>query len=111
MLPSYVEFAAKESTVTKWVMNTPYQTKFVESLLELSGVYTTMSNPQKCLRSSEIVKSNKMVEKIMVVMKTQFINPFQADLDKDKLFNLVSRYPAPEDMCECLLAFNQGERS
>ena len=69
------QFATKESTVTKWVMNRPYQTKFVESLLELSGVCTTMSNPRKCLRSSEILKSNKMVERIMVVLKTQFINP------------------------------------
>ena len=85
-------------------MNRPYQTKFVESLLELSGVCTTMSNPRKCLRSSEILKSNKMVERIMVVLKTQFINPFHADLDKDKLFNLVSGYPAPENVCECLLA-------
>lgn len=40
----------------------------------------------------------------MVVLKTQFINPFHADLDKDKLFNLVSGYPAPENVCECLLA-------
>jgi hypothetical protein len=69
------QFAAKENTVAKWVMNRPYQTKFVESLLKLSGMSTTTSNPRKCLRSSEILKSNKMVEKIMVVLRTQFINP------------------------------------
>jgi hypothetical protein len=97
------QFAAKENTVAKWVMNRPYQTKFVESLLKLSGMSTTTSNPRKCLRSSEILKSNKMVEKIMVVLRTQFINPFQPDLDKDELFNLVSGYPAPENVRNCLL--------
>ena len=99
-----MQFAAKENTMAKWVMNSLYQTKFFESLMELSGVCTTMSNPQKCLRSSEILKSNKMVEKIMVVLRTQFINPFQPDLDKDELFNLVSGYPASEDVRACLLA-------
>ena len=99
-----MQFPAKENTVAKWVMNRPYQTKFVELLMELSGVCTTMSSPRKCLRSSEILKSNKMVEKIMVALKTQFINPFQPDLGKDELFNLVSGYPAPEDVRECLLA-------
>ena len=97
------QFVAKENTVAKWVMNRPYQTKFVESLLKLSGMSTTTSNPRKCLRSSEILKSNKMVEKIMVVLRTQFINPFQPDLDKDELFNLVSGYPAPENVRNCLL--------
>ena len=84
-------------------MNRPYQTKFVESLMEISGITTTMSNPRKCLRTSEILKSNKMVEKIMVILQTQFINPFQPDLDKDALFNLVSGYPAQENVCNCLL--------
>ena len=56
----------------------------------MSGITTTMSNPRKCLRISEILKSNKMVQKIMVILQTQFINPFRPDLDEDALFNLVS---------------------
>ena len=39
----------------------------------------------------------------MVILQTQFINPFQPDLDKDALFNLVSGYPAQENVCNCLL--------
>lgn len=39
----------------------------------------------------------------MVVLQTQFINPFQPDIDKDELFNLVSGYPAPENVRNCLL--------
>ena len=93
------QVAARE----KWVMNRPYQTTFVDSLMELSGMSTTLSNPQKCLRSSDILKSNKIVEKIMDVLRTQFINSFQPDIDKDELFNLVSGYPAPENVRSCLL--------
>ena len=60
------QFAANDNTVAKWVMNRPYQTKFAESLMDISGLSTTTSNPRKCLRSSEILKSNTMVEKIMI---------------------------------------------
>ena len=78
--------------------------------MELSGQSTTMSNPRKCLRSSEILKSNKMVEKIMDVLRSQFINPFQPDLDKDELFNLVSGYPAPANVRDCLLSLESRGR-
>ena len=84
------QFAAKESTVAKWVMNRPFQAPFAESLIEISGLSTTSSNSQKCLRPSEILKSEKMVENIINALKIQFLNPFQEDIDKSKLFNLVS---------------------
>ena len=42
-------FAASESTVAKWVMNRPFQTRFVESLIEITGMAKTTSNPRKCL--------------------------------------------------------------
>ena len=84
-------------------MNRPYQTKFVESLMEASGITNTMSNSRKCLRTNEMLKSNKMVQRIMDTLQTNFINPFKPDLDKDKLFNLVSGYPAQEEVCNCLL--------
>ena len=103
------QFAANDNTVAKWVMNRPYQTKFAESLMDISGLSTTTSNPRKCLRSSEILKSNTMVEKIMLVLRTQFINPFQPDLDKSKLFNLVSEYPAPESVRNCLRTLESEE--
>ena len=74
-----------------------------------SGLSTTTYNPRKCLRSSEILKSNTMVEKIMLVLRTQFINTFQPDLDKSKLFNLVSGYPAPESVHNCLLTLESEE--
>ena len=55
------QFAAKESTVAKWVLNRPFQARFAESLIETSGLSTTSSNSRKCLRPSEILvrKSQK----------------------------------------------------
>ena len=38
------KFVTKKNAVTKWVMNRPYQTKFVESLMEASGITNTMSD-------------------------------------------------------------------
>ena len=84
-------------------MNRPYQTKFVESLMEASGITNTMSDSRKCLRTNEVLKSNKMVQRIMDTLQTHFINPFKPDLHKDKLFNLVSGHPAQEEVCNCLL--------
>ena len=44
-----------------------------------------------------------MVESILNALKTPFINPFNPDLEKEKLYNLVSRYPVPDNVSESLL--------
>ena len=44
-------FATSESTVAKWVMNRPFQSRFVESLIEITG----LSKTTKC---SAEVKQN-----------------------------------------------------
>ena len=56
------QFAAKESTVAKWVLNRPFQARFAESLIEISGLSITSSNTRKCLRPSETLKSEKMAD-------------------------------------------------
>ena len=61
------QFAAKESTVAKWVLNRPLQARFAESLIEISGLSTTSSNSRKCFRPSEILKSEKMVDNIIML--------------------------------------------
>ena len=58
-------FAAIETAVSKWVMNRPFQIRFVESLIDITGLSKTTSNPRKCLRPSEVLKSNKIVENII----------------------------------------------
>ena len=66
--------ASKEITVAKWVMNRPFQAKFAESSVEISGLTKTTSSIRKCLRPIEILKSNEMVENITNCLMTQFLN-------------------------------------
>eukprot|EP00112_Aurelia_sp_Birch-Aquarium-sp1_P015170 Seg3338.2 transcript_id=Seg3338.2/GoldUCD/mRNA.D3Y31 product="hypothetical protein" protein_id=Seg3338.2/GoldUCD/D3Y31 len=112
MLPILVggvtQFATKENTVRKWVMKRPFQARFAESLMEIAEIDNTMSSTRKCLRQSEVIKSNKMVENIKATLKDHFINPFSQDLDEDQLYNLVSGYPVEEKVRRCLL--NMEER-
>ena len=99
-------FATNESTVAKWVMNRSFQTRFVESLFEMTGMSKTTSNPRTCRRPSEVLKSNKIVENIMEALTTQFVNPFDEDLDQSELYNLVSGCPV-DDVSESLLNWEE----
>ena len=71
--------------------------------MEIAGLTTTSANSKKCLRPSEILKSNKMVDNIVCALETQFINPFHPDLEHDRLYNLVSGCPVPDSVSESLL--------
>jgi hypothetical protein len=102
------QFAAKKSTVAKWVMNRPFQARFAETLIEISGLSTTSSSTRKCVRPSEILKSNKMVENILNALNTQFLNPFQDDIDKSKLFNLVSGCPVDDEISDSILGLQSN---
>ena len=104
------QFAVKPETVAKRVLSRPFQTRFVEALFDMCGKSRTMSDPRKCLRVSEVRRSNSMVEKVMDVITKQFINPFETDLDKDNLYSLISGIPVDEVIVECLLSISQNEQ-
>ena len=57
----------------------------------------------KSLRPSEIIKSEKKVQRIVNVLKEEYINPFSRELDKSKLYNLSSGIPVPEHLAEMIL--------
>ena len=97
------QFASKETTVAKWEMTRPFQARFVESLVEIRGLIKTTSTSLKCLRPSKILKSNKMVENIKNCLNTQFLNPFDDEIEKEKLYNIVSGCPVHEDIAGSLL--------
>ena len=66
----------------------------------------TATDAKKCLRPSEIlksIKSNKMVENVIVSLTTCFINPFDPSLDSTELYNLVSGCPVKQNISNCLL--------
>ena len=96
-------FQTRKNAVLKWVLNRPFQSKFYESLKEISDVEKTTTNVKKCLRPSEILKSNEIVLKIQGVMKEQFLYPFNESLDIGKLYNLVSGRPVSNVIADSLL--------
>ena len=66
-----------------------------------------MSNPRKCLRVSEIKRSNTMVEKVINVISDHIINPFEKDLVQGNLFSLISGVSVNEDIAVSLLSIKE----
>ena len=94
------QFSTNEAAVAKWVMNRPFQAKFAETLMEISGLSKTTLSSRKCLRPSEILKSEKMVKNILDPLQIQFLNPFHQDIEKSNLYNLVSGRPVDDAICD-----------
>ena len=84
------QFQTRPGAVLKWVLNRPFQTEFVDALKESSGLDKTSTNPRKCLRPSEIMKSERIVTLLQSIIMNQFLSPFDSRLSKDQLFNIVS---------------------
>ena len=97
-------FSHQETAYRKWVLNRPFTSAMVSSLLELSNLSGTSQNPRKCLRTKEILNSEDRVIRTMEVVRSYFINPFSPDIDPSKLFNIVSGKPLPRDVEEHLLS-------
>ena len=101
------QFSTNETAVAKWVMNRPFQARFAETLMEISGLSKTTSSSRKCLRPSEILKSEKMVKNILDALQIQFLNPFHQDIEKSNLHNLVSVRPVDDAICDSLLVLQK----
>ena len=101
------QFSTNEAAVAKWVMNPPFQAGFAETLMEISGLSKTTSSSRKCLRPSEILKSEKMVKNILDALQIQFLNPFHQDTEKSNLYNLVSGRPVDDAICDSLLGLEK----
>ena len=70
---------------------------------EISNLEKTSDNHRKCLRPSEILKSNKIVLQIITCLKTEFSSPFDEEYDNDKLYNIVSGRAVPENISDSLM--------
>ena len=66
-----------------------------------------MRDPRKCLRVSEIKRSNTMVEKVINVISDHIINPFEKDLVQGNLFSLISGVSVNEDIAVSLLSIKE----
>ncbi|XP_046854152.1 uncharacterized protein LOC124447292 [Xenia sp. Carnegie-2017] len=104
-------FTTLDSAYKKWVLTRPCQAEYVDALLNQAGVNKVQNNPRKCLRRSQITKSENNVKAIINVLKNDFIDPFSTDLDHDKLYNLASGSYLPDDVAEFLSVKERGTLS
>ena len=79
-------FAANPDAVTKWYLNRADQAKNVNSLKEMTGMYT-LSEKYNPLRLSQILISEKPVAEVIRVLEKEYINPFSDHVTEDCLFN------------------------
>ena len=99
-------FVNNAPTYDKWVLCHLFQAKFVEGLLEIADLGDN-STVKKCLRPSEISKSEKRVLKLKSVLTDTFLNPFEDELDPEKLFNITSGCSTSDEVADCLLGINE----
>ena len=101
---SAIKFASKPATIAKRVLIRPFQSQFTEVLHKRCGLIPAISSPPR-----EIRKSNQMVVTVVGVIKHQFLNPFNEELQKDSLYNLVPGMHAEGLICKCLTSiFSSG---
>ena len=96
------DFQTKAATVRKWVLCRPYQAKFTDALKKTANLDRSSDNVRKCLRPSQIIKSNKIVCCIMKCLVSQFTSPFCDDFDLRRLYNLVSGEPVSDSIAESM---------
>ena len=82
-------FGVKSENVMKWCLNRAEQAKNKGVLEDLRGLGNGGST-YKPARSSQVIKSEKLVKSVMDVLTEDYINPFQVDVNKQRLFCLSS---------------------
>ena len=103
-------FMSNPAAIDKWVLCRPFQAKFVEALLEEVGLGERDTKKKRLCRS-EIIKSEKRVEKLMHIFSNTFMNPFGADVGPAFLFHIASGCPTAAKVTECLLELNKCGRA
>ena len=99
-------FTTQAGTYDKWVLSRPFQAKLVEALLEIVGLDDKDSS-KKCLRNSEISKSEIRISNLKNVLTDTFMSPFSDELDNGKLYNITSGCPASDEIARCLLTIEE----
>ena len=71
----------------------------------------SMCSPNKCLRPNKIRKSNEATAKLLTVIESHFLGPFDDNLVPENLCNLVSGMPVDKSICNFLTSImTSGER-
>ena len=96
-------FASDESSVKKWTMNRSEQATNTGELLEMCDIDIS-SEMYRPSRPSQILHSETRVADITRVLREEYVNPLDINLDKTALFNLSSGVAVPDEIAEVLLS-------
>eukprot|EP00794_Sanderia_malayensis_P014842 gene14842-biopygen11931 len=99
-------FAASSSGILKWILNRAEQAKNTNALLSMAEVEAS-STLYKPLRPSQVLKTEKFVTNIVKILKEEYLNPFDPNLEKNKLWNLSSGIPTPTTVAENMMHLQQ----
>ena len=98
-----------------WCRTTSSRTQYFEKTLEMCGLVDDPDHPinghHRDLEHSEIVKSEEAVQRVLTTIRS-FTNPFEIP-DKQRLYNLSSGAPVPEEVENDVLQaeeFGRGQR-
>ena len=95
-------FAADPNAITKWTLNRAAQAKSTEALYSLADVKSP-DDIYKINRPSQIIKSEKFVQKIHKVVTQEYSNPFHANIDFTRLYNLSSGVPVESEHAKSII--------
>ena len=102
-------FGTNTDSVAKWCLNRAEQAKNKKILENLCGL-DKEGESYKPTRPSQIRRSEKLVESVIEVLTEDYINPFQADVEKDKIVCLSSGVPVSQEIADSLLSLeNNGK--
>ena len=68
----------------------------------MAGV-TSSADIYKALRTSQIIKSEDKVSRLVHILENDYINPFSVNLEATKLFNLSSAVAVEDDLADKIL--------
>ena len=106
-------FASESSTVHKWCLTRADSANTIDALNEMTGLDDSTST-YKPLRPTQITKSEKMIQSVMQVLEHEFVNPFSAKVDSDKLVHLSSGVSVDDKAADEILStmeIGQGLRN
>ena len=88
-------------------LDRPHQAKNLNELKKMVGL-NRGGECYKPLRPSQIIKSEKLVTKVVSILENEYINPF-GFREKDELINISSGLSLPEEISEVVLfLYSQG---
>lgn len=94
--------SADEKSILKWTLNRASQAENTSNFRTFSNT-EPLGDVYKQVRPSSILTSEKRMQKLVHVMTSEYISPFDLSLSSDELYNLSSGTPVKKDLSDRIL--------